>query len=47
MFPKTAVVMLKKKLVIKRSVVIFGGYSSLISENSEMYSFLFLSYHYL
>ena len=46
MFPKTAIVMLKK-LVIKRSVVIFGGYFSLISDiNSEMYSFLFLSYHY-
>lgn len=30
-----------KNLVIKRSVVIFGGYFSLISDiNSEMYSFL-------
>lgn len=40
LFPKITIVMLKN-LVIKRSVVIFGGYFSLISDiNSEMYSFL-------
>lgn len=39
-FPKITIVMLKN-LVIKRSVVIFGGYFSLISDiSSEMYSFL-------
>lgn len=39
-FPKITIVLLKN-LVIKRSVVIFGGYFSLISDiNSEMYSFL-------
>lgn len=46
MFPKTTILMLKKK-VIKRSVVIFDGYFPLVSDiNSEMYSFPFLSYHY-
>ena len=39
-FPKITIVMLKN-LVIKRSVVIFGGYFSLILDiSSEMYSFL-------